>query len=1162
MTSFSKHRLVFLRFLVLGFAAALFAPIAKAAAVKFDIPAGPARDGIEAFIQQSGTHVLFGADDVKGLQTNAVSGTFEVSDALSSLLKGTALSFKQQKEGWFVVVKIRDGKGATGSVKGSLTWADGSPAYGVNVYVKETSESIETDKRGEFVFQSLAPGTHELVARSEGYQPMEIDNVVVDANRELTLKAETMRKAEDTTKLEPYVVQAEGVTTMEQYLVTDTKPQPFSDRNVDIPRSVDDVQPYYIFDSGNIDQSGATTTDDFIKQMVTMNTQYASNAQQGANSNSGNTSEVNLRGLGANETLVLVDGRRMAGVTASTSTAYSQPDLNGIPLAAIDHIEVLPSSAAGIYGANALGGVINVVLKKNYSGGEIRVDYENTWGSNAPSKSYSINYGQSFENGKTQISFTAQYSDAIPLVVGDRANFLNGSLSRILKNEPNFLIGSGGSPYLGSEPNIGSVDFVSFDPNTGEVTFQGLTLKANGSSLGSSIATLPPGYSANTSPSSIIGGTWNFIAPPTNQGPNGTEYPFTATPRNKSVMLDASREMTKWLELFVDYSYASNYSSVDYNPLYLSGSNSLYVPSSSPANPFNQDVTVSIPESVHAPEHTLSTTTTATFGAKIKLPEKWVVEADYTWSSNRLNTVSYGGDDTALDNDLQSGALNPFVDTLKDPLDLSQYLTPVFTSAKSTLNDAAIRSSGPLPGLPWGIPTLSLSVEHQLSGTPGAVSIEDFPITTAYDNTTNFFGQSEVINSGYVELNAPLIDSAKKWFLLKELDLQVAGRIDSYKVTTGTTAESISPGQPISYDGPTDANGNPFTANTVYRSINSTFGLRWRPTADITLRASHATAFLPPDYGQLVPNVVVDPFTTTITDPKNGSTYNVQTLSGGNPNLKPQTSRSWNVGAIWEPRGQLMSGLRIDVEFYQINQYDEIGSLSAQQIIDSSSQAGRVTRDPTTGLVTLVNTSLVNLTEADTSGIDVSLSYNKNTAIGNFGVDLRGTVIIKDERQDAPGSPKEDYVGYVDQDGGETRTKANGTFRWNRNGWTAGWTTRFYSSYYAWQATPGDPSWGGMPNYGAFGIPYYTQLQGSDRIPSQIYHDLFLRYAFGKDRAKPGSTFATWGARALDGLSVIVGIKDVFGTEPPFDAQAGSYYYSYYGSINARTYWVSIRKQF
>ncbi len=134
--------------------------------------------------------------------------------------------------------------------------------------------------------------------------------------------------------------------------------------NTDIRRSQDDPQPYVIFERAVIEQSGAVDINDFLKTRLTMSATGGTSAQ--TTNVAGAVSGVNLRGLGENQTLILIDGRR----AAKTSSGFSpgQPDLNGIPLAAIERIEVLPTTASAIYGGAATGGVVNVVLRRDYSG--------------------------------------------------------------------------------------------------------------------------------------------------------------------------------------------------------------------------------------------------------------------------------------------------------------------------------------------------------------------------------------------------------------------------------------------------------------------------------------------------------------------------------------------------------------------------------------------------------------------------------------------------------------------------------------------------------------------------------------------------------------------------------------------------------------------------
>jgi outer membrane cobalamin receptor len=96
----------------------------------------------------------------------------------------------------------------------------------------------------------------------------------------------------------------------------------------------------------------------------------------------GASSSINLRGLGSLQTLILINGMRTANFANRGATF--QPDVNGIPLAAIDRVEVLPGSASAIYGGTAVGGVVNVILKRSYTGDRVSSSYQNTFDTDAP----------------------------------------------------------------------------------------------------------------------------------------------------------------------------------------------------------------------------------------------------------------------------------------------------------------------------------------------------------------------------------------------------------------------------------------------------------------------------------------------------------------------------------------------------------------------------------------------------------------------------------------------------------------------------------------------------------------------------------------------------------------------------------------------------------
>src|SRR5262249_18178213 len=123
--------------------------------------------------------------------------------------------------------------------------------------------------------------------------------------------------------------------------------------------------PVQVLDRKDIARSGATTAAELLTR-VSANAGTAVSEAQGGDGNFPGFSGVSLRGLGEASTLVLLNGRRIANFAFTGSGA----DLNAIPIAAIDRVEILTDGASAIYGTDAIGGVINFILRKNYTGAE------------------------------------------------------------------------------------------------------------------------------------------------------------------------------------------------------------------------------------------------------------------------------------------------------------------------------------------------------------------------------------------------------------------------------------------------------------------------------------------------------------------------------------------------------------------------------------------------------------------------------------------------------------------------------------------------------------------------------------------------------------------------------------------------------------------------
>ena len=910
--------------------------------------------------------------------------------------------------------------------------------------------------------------------------------------------------------------------------------------NIDVVRSEEDVQPYTIFDSRKIEQSGATNVEDFLKQQLTMNTQVQTSAQA-YQSFTGTTSSINLRGLGSNETLILIDGRRSAGVDNAVFNSVNQPDINGIPLSAIERIEVLPSSASAIYGGAAVGGVVNIILKKNFNGGNFSYTEDRPVSSNAYQRTVNASYGISFEEG-TQIMVGGQYSKGSPLLLQDRQDLFARGVSTILNNSPS-LIYSPSQPFSGSTPNIASAasfDFTCFcfpPPSP-------LTLK-NGTSLNSPITSVPAGAAPGSDLSSGLAanaGKYNLNLSP-GIGLFGLHSPFGTVPTTKSGFATIRQSLFDDVQLFAEFSANSNVGHTFFNPF-----DSVFtIPSTAPTSPFQQDVSIAFPSSVASPQDTDSVTRSATVGLVGQLVGGWSSEIDYTWSKNTFDLTAQAPDSTALNSALSDGTLNPFADTIANTLNLTPFLASHRYSGYSTLNDVNLRASGPVGSLPAGRPTLTVGLEHRREGSGNATDQFDYPLTPDNNEEQIFFGQSQSTDSVYAEGLVPLVGPQNHVPAIDALELQVAGRSEHYTVHAGTPYMHV---LPVAFQITDPLQGVHTTID--YTSTNPVVGLKYQPVREVILRASYSTAFLPPTAAELLPNPT--PLCgfpcQQITDPKNGQTYNIDLTQGGNPQLKPQKSRDLDLGMIWEPGDPAFAGLRMDLEYYRITQPNYITNPTVQQVVSDPSLASRVTRDPTTGLVTIADTSFVNATEYKTSGWDLKIDYRKETGFGTLDLHAAGTLIKNDQRQYSIASPFLEYAGYPN-DGGEGKIKGNATLSWEYHGWTAAWTTTYYSSYWQ-QFAPGGPL------YIQFGPnTSLTDAQGSYSIPAQTYHDIFVSYTFGSGVATRHLVNAL-----LSNLTLQFGIKNIFDTKPPFDALYKPYYYSPLGDARLRDFRFTLSKGF
>ena len=137
-------------------------------------------------------------------------------------------------------------------------------------------------------------------------------------------------------------------------------------------------QPLIIINRDEIERSGKTTLNELLVNLPIVSSGSFNEATGAGNSFAPGTASVSIRGLGVNTVLVLLNGRRVAGYGFAQNINEAFVDLNSIPLTAIERIDILKDGASAIYGSDAIAGVINVILRKDFRGVEVTGRYGST----------------------------------------------------------------------------------------------------------------------------------------------------------------------------------------------------------------------------------------------------------------------------------------------------------------------------------------------------------------------------------------------------------------------------------------------------------------------------------------------------------------------------------------------------------------------------------------------------------------------------------------------------------------------------------------------------------------------------------------------------------------------------------------------------------------
>lgn len=742
--------------------------------------------------------------------------------------------------------------------------------------------------------------------------------------------------------------------------------------------SFEGATPLQVVDRGAIDASGATKIKD-IAMSLPVNSGSELTAEFGDLTG---TTQFNIRGLGLSSSLTLINGRRAGTAPVGDANGAAFFDINTLPLAMIERIEVLTDGASATYGSEAVAGVANIITRKGFEGLELSGEYRD-----ASNTSTSINLAAGLVGDATKFSIYGSYYRQSRNLRSD-FDWLNERINGNGDITQSRLISSTGSPG-------------SYLP---------VDLSADGSPTlrtqdigGSAIATIPDPNceaaggvlrSATDSRCRFIFTDQLSVIPEEERIQLFTEFDWAVSDR---------------ITLFAEAGFSRNIVRRTHGPSnYRNGTaeGAIFIPADHPFNFFVQDpsdadrVVWVDPDqwnnSVHTavPVASISRPLGNEFNGdnapdfRIALDSFRIVEgAEFdisdTWSGSVAHQFatsqrSAGGPWNYIADTFNQlvvdGDWNPFGTRLSDPelvspkdgvsvagnsdATLALFNATSNEYAKSVQHTIDAIFTGSLFDLPAGQVGIAIGSQYRydsLKVIPDSLSAAGEGPSPATSPT--IVGSQDVV-SVFSELAVPVFSN---------LELQLALRNESYGGSVGNTTDPK-------------------------------IAARWQPTEWLGVRASWGTSFQAPSIRQTAEasqSVVLDdpasvnPSTGALECVDRGVTNTTTFKVKGGDDLKPQNAKNYNVGFLFQPG----NGFRFGVDYWNFDYTNLITQQEgAQAILDNDCADDGVVNDPRVvrdsgGQVRLVNSSFINTGSVKTDGLDFNLSYNFDTdTLGAFNL--------------------------------------------------------------------------------------------------------------------------------------------------------------------------------
>jgi iron complex outermembrane recepter protein len=734
-------------------------------------------------------------------------------------------------------------------------------------------------------------------------------------------------------------------------------------------------------DNAAIVASGTTNTADLLATVPALNSFNI--APQGGQSefSSGGSSTPGLHGLPGTATLVLVDGHRLVGDTPLLTV----PDPSSIPPDAIDHIEIVADGGSAIYGSDAVAGVINIILKKNFDG-------MSTTGSYGGANSYNTSnisqtFGKTWGTGSALVAATFENNSDLP---NNARSFYKADLT----------------PYGGTDTR---------------------TINCPQPNLQIGTQTYAPPYA--------------FPGQAEKCDPNATADAYNQN-RRYALMADARQDVGDRVHLSLDLKYTDDLQTEQIAGTALTvtvpNTNPYFV--QPPGTTETSETALWNAASIGTPPDVFrSRSGMVDLGAAIDLSKTWQLSADvdYSWStSSTLNPDNGGVNQPALNAALAGTtpqtALNPFGPGTSAGVASAILNWPLYFLATQKLYDVNVKADGSLFSLPGGDVKLAIGVGNRHEQYSGSDPI-GIPGVEGYSN--NVVAASRIVNSAFSELSIPIFGAGNELPGLHRLTMSIAARYDHYSDVGDTTNPkfglSWSPIDNLTVRG---SYGKSFHAP----QLADLYGIDTR--AGYIPNWSYVPPGLPP--GTLLDGVYIAGGRNTLT-PETAKTasFGVDFLPAAIPGLKTSVTY-WMIRFNNEIEIPPSGGNELFVVPGLSSRFvtDNLSGLTPAQfasLFNGIRLLGVLANDPPPLVQQVIDLRRANIGSTDIDGWDFDFSYKHAAPLGTWSAGISGEYILKYESNEGAGTP------FVNDITSGTSYQTSDTSAYNVIPWhvraTAGW---------------------------------------------------------------------------------------------------------------------------